>query len=235
MGPKKYSQPVFDHIGLMTSVDQGRTWDFKGWILTSQYPCWTTLRRPDHLKGGQASKIVYQGDADFSLFANQRDSYMYIFYTQDRFNMVTREAAHSIYAARSPITAKGLPGTWKKYSDGSFSQPGNMGKESPIVPNNVAEPFVVYNTYLRKYMMTAYGQGQRFAGRPVCHVFFSDDLVHWTKPQLLAPERAELSAFYYTVCNPGDSGSPNTVGRMFTLFLANHATNVKDVSVTIEP
>jgi hypothetical protein len=228
LGPSN-GEPDFRHIGLITSTNEGRTWDFKGWIITSHYPCWTTRYRPEHLKGGQGSEIVYLGAGDFSLFVNHHDGYMYIFYTQVRHNMVTRKGAgSSIYIARSPITAKGLPGTWKKYFDGSFSQPGNMGQESPVV-EDVFQGFVAYDDYLKSYMMTAGGRGG-------CHVSFSPNLLHWTKPQLLAPGRADLpKGYYFTALNTNEAGPPNVLGRVFTLFIASHGPAVLEASVTIEP
>ena len=222
-------EPDFRHIGLMTSTNEGRTWDFKGWIITSQYPSWTTRYRPEDVKGGQSSEIIYLGAGDFSMFVNHKDGYMYIFYTQVRYNMATRKGAgSSIYIARSPIASKGLPGTWKKYFGGSFSQPGNMGKESPVL-EGVFQGFVAYNDYLKSYMMSAGGTGG-------CHISFSPDLLRWTKPQLLAPGKADLSkAAYFTILNTNETGPPNVLGRVFTLFVAGHGPAVLEVPVTIQP
>jgi len=83
----KEGEPDFRHIGLMASSDQGRTWDFKGWIITSHRPSWTNRYKPDGVGDGQHSDIVFLGAADHSLFVNSLDGFMYIFYGQIAYDL----------------------------------------------------------------------------------------------------------------------------------------------------
>jgi hypothetical protein len=231
----KNGEPDFRHIGLMVSSDQGQSWDFKGWIITSHSPSWTTRYRPDGVKGGQNSDVVSLGAGDHSLFVDAHEGYLYIFYGQVTYNIKNNSAlGDSIYVARAPIKSKGLPGAWKKYFQGSFSEPGNMGSETPVLEGG-NEPNVTYDTYLQKYLMTTFGRSLLNSKMGACQISFSADLVHWTGPVALAPDRKDLSSPYFTMSNTDTSGPTDVVGRVFTLFAASHGTDVKRVDVTIEP
>jgi hypothetical protein len=233
---RKDGDPDFRHIGLMVSSDQGRTWDFKGWIITSHEPSWTNRYRPDGVKEGQDSQVVILGAGDHSLFVNSQDGYMYIFYGQIAYDLKTNSTRRDdVYVVRAPIESKGIiPGAWKKYFEGSFSEPGNMGKETAVLEGG-AEPNVAYNTYLRKYFLTTYNRTLWHSERGACQISLSDDLVHWTKPVPLAPDRKDLSMPYFTMSNMDSSGPTNVLGRVFRLFAGSNGTSVKKVAVIIEP
>jgi len=225
-------EPDFRHIGLMTSDDQGKSWDFRGWIITSNKPCWSEHYRPDGMQGGQRGRDIFLCAGDFTLYVNHKDGYFYIFYTQIEHNIDTKSCYDRIYAARAPIESKGLPGSWKKLYNGSFSEPGNMGKESPVVENaNV--PCISYNYYLNKYIMTSYRRDCWVSGKGACQVAFSDDLVNWSKPELLAPDRKDLSKPYFTICNTEKEGMHNETGKTFRLFMESNGTDVEKADVTI--
>ena len=228
-------EPDFRHIGLMVSGDRGQTWDFKGWIITSHEPAWTNRYRPDRMKGGQDTDVVLLGAGDHSLFVNSRDGYMYIFYGQTAHDLKTNSARRDyVYVARAPIESKGLPGEWQKYFEGSFSEPGNMGKETAVLEGG-AEPNVAYDTYLRKYLLTTYSRSLWHSKLGACQISFSDDLVHWTKAVPLAPDRGDLSMPYFTMSNMDASGPTNVLGRVFRLFAGSNGTDVKKAAVIIEP
>jgi hypothetical protein len=232
---RKEGEPDFRHIGLMVSDDQGRTWDFKGWILTAHQPSWTNRYKPDAVEGGQDSDLVFLGAGDHSLFVNLQDGYMYLFYGQIAYDLKTNTARKDyVYVARATIESKGLPGAWNKYFEGSFSEPGNMGKETAILEGG-AVPNVAYDTYLQKYLLTTYNRPNWYANKGACQISFSTDLVHWTKPTLLAPDRKDLSMPYFTMSNLDASGPTNVLGRVFRLFAGNNGTDVEKVSVVIEP
>lgn len=58
-----------------------------------------------------------------------------------------------IYLARSPTSNGGLPGTWQKYYNGEFTQPGINGEASPIAPwTALASSWVSFNSYLNSYI-----------------------------------------------------------------------------------
>ncbi len=68
--------------------------------------------------------------------------------------------------ARSHISDGGKPGTWYKYYNGSFSQPGIGGESSPVDPaGTLTRSWVSYNSYLNSYLGFSYIQRDgRFAG-----------------------------------------------------------------------
>lgn len=225
-------EPDFRHIGLMTSGDQGRSWDFEGWVLTSHEPCWTAQYRPEGMAGGQEMKSVNLGAGDFSLLVNDRDGYFYIFYTQMLWDAANNQNSDFLYAARAPINSKGLPGHWHKYYEGAYTEPGNLGKETSIVEKGNI-PCVSYNTYLHKYMMTSYRRDYWISGKGACQVSFSDDLHSWTIPIPLDPDREDLSKPYFTICNADISGLHNVTGQQFRLFIESNGTDVYKVDITI--
>ena len=67
----------------------------------------------------------------------------------------------TIQVARAPIQLDGKPGTWSKFYKGKFDpcQPGLYGSGTTLfeLPDGgifVRQPWVTYNTYLQKYVMT---------------------------------------------------------------------------------
>jgi hypothetical protein len=229
----------FRHIGLMTSPDQGRTWDFKGWIISDSAPMYTEKIRPDGItEGGQKLDNVCLGSGDFSSFANERDGYLYIYYHMHMMNLaddtgVKREAG--VFVARSPMSEKGMPGTWMKFYEGSFSQPGNRGLDTVIfnvecedpdkkpgtpeyTDNKVGQANVVYNSYLGKYIMSSSSKMEETETRGTLILALSDDLVHWTDARTVAFGRGDVWAPYYAMTSLSDEGDTATTGKTFRVF-----------------
>ena len=74
-------------------------------------------------------------------------NYLYMYFLSNH------RPSWQIYLARSHISDKGLPGTWQKYHNGAFTQPGLGGEASPIASwTNLATSWVSYNTYLSSYI-----------------------------------------------------------------------------------
>jgi hypothetical protein len=185
------------------------------------------------MKDGQESNIVFLGAGDSSLFVNPQDGYMYIFYTQMSWNMKTETVLMDyIHVARASVDSKGVPGTWKKYFEGSFSEPGNMGRESAVLENG-AEPCVAYDIYLKKYLMTTYRRSYIDAKKGACQVSVSSDLVHWAKPEPLALDRHDLSMPYFTIFNANPLEPHNIIGQVFGMFAGSNGTDVRKVTLTI--
>jgi len=102
------------------------------------------------------------------------NGYIYVYYVD--WNTSYPDA---IYVARAPVSSDGAPGSWEKYYNGSFSQPG-LGGLSTAVQGRPTEndifsgaPAVSYNTYLQKYLMV-------FDSAVGWHYATSADLVNWT-------------------------------------------------------
>jgi hypothetical protein len=92
------------------------------------------------------------------------------------------------------MSDKGAPGTWWKYYDGGFNEPGLGGRETPVMPSPPAAdtlfPNVTYSNALGKYVMVfniLYYADLRAgeAAKGGIYAAFSGDLVHWSEPKLL--------------------------------------------------
>lgn len=229
---QKEGEPDFRHIGVMTSCDYGRSWDFKGWVITANTVSWTDEYKPDGICfQGQTHDIISLGAGDFSLFINEDDGFFYIFYSQIYWSMKDKNVVNDkIYVARSPISEKGMSGTWKKYHRGNFSEPGNGGKETEILKGNV--PCVSYNTHLKKFMMTSYNRKSWYAKEGACQIAFSDNLTKWSQPVHLSKKLDFLSKPYFTCI--GKTGSISKTGQEFLLFMESNGTDILVSEVRIE-
>lgn len=56
------------------------------------------------------------------------------------------------HLARSRVSDLGKPGTWYKYYNGSFSEPGIGGRSTPVNNLPASGAFVVYNSYLNRFI-----------------------------------------------------------------------------------
>ncbi|MEV4937633.1 RICIN domain-containing protein [Streptomyces zaomyceticus] len=118
----------FDAIDYAVSKDQGRTWSIKDHVITSPY---STTR-------GDTTAFPQQtydyGDGDQRLFVDTASGYFYAFYGSRIVNKGGSWGAFYSHVARAPIADKMAPGSWQKWYNGSWSQPGKGGKESNMVP-----------------------------------------------------------------------------------------------------
>lgn len=146
----------FRHIGLMVSDDEGKTWDFLRWVLTSEQVCFTKAYNPDGINVlGQENKSLSLGSGDFTLFVNERDGFMYLVYNILSFDFdEKRLSGCNVYLARTRIRNDGIMGDFVKFYDGSFSEPGNFGKETPIV-ENAWHARITYSENLGAYVMSS--------------------------------------------------------------------------------
>ncbi|MER8185227.1 RICIN domain-containing protein [Kitasatospora sp. NPDC094015] len=131
--PSPFSDGIhFDAIDYAVSTDQGRTWTIKDHVLTSPY----STKRGD---SAQFPNQTYSyGDGDQRLFVDTASGYFYVFYGSrivEKGGNWTDSLAH---VARAPISAKMAPGSWQKWYDGAWSQPGVGGLESNQVPVDAA-------------------------------------------------------------------------------------------------
>jgi hypothetical protein len=110
------------------SFDGGKTWQKPG------YPA-NQVVTPDAQYAGDPvldragdAKVIRQGN------------YFYMMYVG---------GDYKTYVARSLVTDEGKPGTWYKYYQGSYSQPGIGGHQTPVD----AQPgSLTFNTYLNAYL-----------------------------------------------------------------------------------
>lgn len=118
----------FDAIDYAVSSDKGKTWDITSHVVTSPY---STQR-------GDAAAFPQQtydyGDGDPRLYADTASGYFYMYYGSRIVDKTGSWKAFYSHVARSPMSAKMAPGSWQKFYDGRWSQPGLGGRESNMVP-----------------------------------------------------------------------------------------------------
>jgi hypothetical protein len=221
-------EPDYRHVGLISSGDRGLSWDFEGWVISDEYVSWSEEYRPDGIQdGGQKLDDICLGAGDFSVFANERDGHFYLFYSQLCSSFVEGKQPSrpsAVCVARAPLSSNGMPGAWMKYHEGSFSQPGHMGKATPIW--NGLWPTVTWNTHLNKYLIT--GQARHIIAA------VSDDLVNWSETRWIAYAREELHNPYYTQIDPTGGADLQVTGKTFRVYTETNGTDVYEFDVTIK-
>lgn len=176
-------------IGLVTSND-GSTWTKRGQVLTSNKP-----------KEWQAYEN--QGDrgaAEPGAVVTTDGRYLLLYYTEH--SRVDGRAV-DICVARADLDAGApLPGAFKKYYQGSFSEPGIGGRDTPVVTAthlgaaNALEGHVTYSAFAERYLMVfgvdAYEERQ--AGLPATtsgiYAAWSSDGVAWSTPERWVADQA---------------------------------------------
>ena len=138
-------------IGLATSTDKGLTWHYEGLIVTRDVPGGTSL------KPSEFSGIHWDGGAgDFYIYVDERGGYIYLYsmsYIQIKKGLKDQPFLN-VEVARCAISDKMMPGKWHKFHNGKWDDPGLGGKAS-----YVNAYYVMYNTYLKKYIGFHYGNG----------------------------------------------------------------------------
>ncbi|MCX2185307.1 RICIN domain-containing protein [Streptomyces sp. SKN60] len=127
--PQPFADGIhYDGIDYAVSRDQGRTWTVKDHVITSPY----STRRGDTAAFPQ--QTYHYGTGDPRLFTDTASGYFYVFYGSRIVNKGGGWAAFYGHVARAPIASKMAPGSWQKWYDGAWSQPGVGGRESTMVP-----------------------------------------------------------------------------------------------------
>ncbi|MGK4585372.1 RICIN domain-containing protein [Kitasatospora sp. HPMI-4] len=126
----------YDAIDYAVSTDQGKTWSIKGHAITSPY---STTRGDDSAFPNQTYDY---GDGDPRLFVDTASGYFYVYYGS---RIIPKGGVGGgngglAHVARAPISAKMAAGSWQKWYDGTWSQPGEGGLESNMVPVTPSTP-----------------------------------------------------------------------------------------------
>ena len=127
-------------IALATSDDDGATWQRQGAIITA--PPWTFASCAD---------AMFYGAGSFSAVVSPDRQYLYVY-----FNQWLPDESGVTRVARSLISSGLGPGTWSKYYQGGWTQPGLGGRADDVLPvpaterdlleRSVAIPTVSWNT-----------------------------------------------------------------------------------------
>ena len=233
-------QPKYDsdfrHVGLMHSDDQGKSWTFDRWVLTAETVCFTEKFNPDGINVlGQKAGTICLGSGDFSMFADPKSDFIYVFYSMIRLDMNATDyskawQACDLYVARARKRSDGVIGDFVKYFDGAFCESGTFGKETPIMPD-CWHAKVAYleceDTYIMtsKPIMTALSgtiKGVSGIGGKVMQVSVSKDLVSWCKPQIVHREGKVFGNHYNAVFGADSTNPVGLISGKKFLFLCNH-------------
>ncbi len=217
-------EPDFRHIGMMYSDDNGKTWIFSGWILTAQEPCWTEQFRAGMNTPGQMGGELCLGCGDFSIYAERQSRQLYLFYTKHTIRAESSNVvADQIYLARCAFDELESLSAWRKYTGSGFTEPGNCGRDTAIVGGG-AIAAVCRDETGKRYIMSTYNREAWQNGVCTCQISFSDDLLHWTPPERISAERADLSNPYLTICPEHNA---------FRVFMSSNGTGIRSFTLKI--
>ena len=225
----------FRHVGLMHSDDEGKTWTFDRWVLTGAEVAFTSRYNPGAGNMiGQQGDIIRFGSGDFSLYIEPDGDFIYIFY-----NIITMNLADpsgkvwtncDAYVARCRKRTDGAMGDFVKYYKGSFSEAGNMGKETAILPD-AWHPRVVYSIPENMYIMTSKPilKSKDMMDMPgmdsqckVMQISTSQDLLHWTEPEIVYRSGKVWGNHYNAIISDDPQTQPNLLSSNRFSILNNH-------------
>ncbi|MFD3662516.1 RICIN domain-containing protein [Streptomyces sp. NPDC058659] len=127
--PQPFGDGVhYDGIDYAVSTDQGRTWTIKDHVITSPF----STKRGDTAAFPQ--QTYHYGDGDQRLFVDTASGYFYAFYGSRIVEKNGGWKAFHAHVARAPISGKMAPGSWRKWYDGAWTEPGVGGRESNMTP-----------------------------------------------------------------------------------------------------
>ncbi|TQL67953.1 hypothetical protein FB381_1842 [Nocardioides albertanoniae] len=124
----------YDGLDYAVSTDQGHTWTIKDHVITSPY---STERGDDE---AFPESTYHYGTGDPRLLVDHASGYFYVFYGSRIVDKGGSWKAFYGHVARSPISEKMARGSWQKWYDGAWSQPGIGGRESTMVPVDDEHP-----------------------------------------------------------------------------------------------
>jgi hypothetical protein len=219
-------EPDYRTMCVISSADDGRTWDFVGWALVPKEAMYSDQYVPPEVEdpGDMQLGPNYQtGEGDACVYINDTDGYIYVFFTR---------AGGEICVARAP---KDHPAALKKYYNGAWESPGVKGEATPLLSGGkVAIPTVAYSTYLNKYVMFAYDISVFWGSTGNCPAAYcvSDDMLNWSAPRLLATPPAIPRNAYFSIYSTSALGNPKQIGKDFVLFHNLWAGPVNRMEVT---
>ncbi len=190
-------------IGLAVSTDGGFTWERKGQIIQGKNDKQMETRP---YGAGQPSVLV-------------KDGHLHIYYID-----WNGQDPDSIHLARAPIDSDGMPGAWKKYNNGDFSEDGLGGQSSPVIlPSEGGDysalPGVSFNSFLNKYMSV-------FESKDGFYMTTSVDGIEWLPSQKLlgvqtantGPEIGDTWNSNPTLWSPNKSNDRETDANMLLVY-----------------
>jgi len=163
-------------IAYCSSTNNGITWTKGGQILTSP-----TVK---------PASPTWGGSGDACVVYDAKNARWVAFYQE-----------HYIYTAIS-TNAIPLPGTWRKYYNGAYTQPGLGGLQTPVPGLTAypgANPSVHFNTHLKKWVMVWHRWNDSGLWLAT-----SDDLLNWQTPRNVVSASSPERKWYPTIIGRTD-------------------------------
>ncbi len=141
------------------------------------------------------------------------NGYLYMFFQYVPNKTSEPEAPSVIQAARASVGSDGAPGSWMKYYNGGWTEPGLGGQGTTIVPTGTiatrpVEVWPVYSSYLNAYVLL-------FLANEGWFFTTSTDLVTWSAPKNFMPmvmwQNCQPMSWNYVFVTPGSD--PGTIGQ----------------------
>ena len=175
--PRNPEGIAWKSCGVTYSFDNGVSWTRGEQVVTSDEP------KPDDPDWG--------GEGDNCAVWDWKNG---------RWAMLFQHSSLRLAVSRDP---GGGPGTWFKYHEGAFEEPGLGGRSTPLagLPGG-ANPSVHWNTHLQKWVMV-------YAGWNPAEVLItaSEDLVHWEPARAVAGSAVGGKAWYATIVGEDDKAA----------------------------
>ena len=123
----------YDSIDYAESTDEGQVWTILGHAITSPY----STTRGDTT--AFPNSVYDYGDGDPRLYVDTASGYFYLYYGSRIVPKggVAGSTDGLAHVARAPISGKMATGTWQKWYNGTWTQPGIGGLESNMEPTSV--------------------------------------------------------------------------------------------------
>lgn len=156
---KVKNQYFLASLALGYSPDNGRTWYYAGEIATHECESIDPYYGMNNKKPATFGDKVYSRDIGNGPFII-KDGYIMVYYIDvdasytQKMSVMRAKLSDVIAAARAKSTAR-QTNLFKKYYQGSFSQPAFGGKADTIVDDACPPNFmtIIYSTYLKQYIL----------------------------------------------------------------------------------
>jgi len=201
----------YSYLGLAQSYDGGETFDDLGQIISPGIDI-TSPSRAGAVEMAGAPYIIHDG-------------YFYVYY-KDKLpdnSVVNVGVARAAVADVLADAANDTVGSWTKYDNGSFSEPGIGGTSENIFlgyPNAVWFD-TAYSEQLDEYIMVySHESGQQYSHL----ITTSADGINWTTPELLYDQPSSYEEPYVTITSPDFSNQRTIPGDSFYILKTVSAT-----------